>query len=299
MKKIFSFVGILLSLIYLSFGLGSCNSLKGTEQYTEQYTVNFQYSIGDGIYDYSKIYNEGDEISKPFDLAVVDNYYVLWTINGNDVTFPLTVNSDCTLVGNAYKYDNASDVVFLGGLVDYNILVEYIQENWTKRTLGNIETEDEDLIYYYIKYGISAEYNEIYFYPSDKLFKWSKTKTNNLTLGQVVNSYQYTSQITATYGETMDKASFQAVYACESIDLRNLVVRDSVSVSFKYQISKISTGILLQDFRNIKYTYSMSNPYNNFDDQEFAEELYELIQDSMYYFQNQLLKINNQYFVFF
>jgi len=122
---------------------------------------------------------------------------------------------------------------------------------------------------------------------------------NNMTLGQVIYNYQYTTHITATYGETMDKASFQAVYACESIDTRNWIVRDSVSVSFKYQISKFTMGTILQDFRDVKYTYSMSNPYSKFDDETFAKDLYYIMQDSMWYFQNQLTKINEHYFVFY
>lgn len=295
MKKMLSIFSFLLCTICVACCLSGC----GLFDNIKQYTVNFQYTVGDGKYDYKIIYDEGDEIAEPYDKEVTNDYYVIWTLNGHDVNFPLKVNSDCTLIGKTYKYDYATNGVFLGGLVDYDVLVEYIQTNWTRKTLGNIETDDEDFVYYYTKYGVSVEYNEIYFYPSTNLFKWSKTKMSNMTLGQVINNYQYTTQITATYGETMDKASFQAVYACESMDTRNWVVRDSVSVSFKYQISKFTIGVLLQDFRDIRYTYSMSNPYNKFDDKTFAKDLYYIMQDSMWYFQNQLTKIDEHYFVFF
>ena len=295
-NKMLSMLSLFLCAICLSCCLSGCSSLFDD---TKQYTVNFQYTIGDGEYDYKIIYDEGDEIVEPYDRDVTNDYYVTWTLNGRDVNFPLIVNSDCTLIGTTHKYDNATNGVFLGGLVNYDILVDYIKTNWARKTLGNIDTDDEDFVYYYIKYGVSAEYNEISFYPSNNLFKWSKTKMSNMTLGQVINNYQYTSQITATYGETMDKASFQAVYSCESMDTRNWVVRDSVNVSFKYQINKFTTGIILQDFRDVKYTYSMSNPYNKFNDKTFAKDLYVIMQDSMWYFQNQLTKINEHYFVFF
>lgn len=294
-NKMLSMLSSLLCAICLSCCLSGCRPFDDTKQYT----VNFQYTIGDGEYDYKIIYDEGDEIVKPYDRDVTNDYYVTWTLNGRAVNFPLIVNSDYTLIGTTHKYDNATNGVFLGGLVDYDILVDYIKTNWTRKTLGNIDTDDEDFVYYYIKYGVNAEYNEISFYPFNNLFKWSKTKMSNMTLGQVINNYRYTSQITATYGETMDKASFQAVYACESMDTRNWVVRDSVNVSFKYQINKFTTGIILQDFRDVKYTYSMSNPYNKFDDKTFAKDLYVIMQDSMWYFQNQLTKINEHYFVFF
>lgn len=295
MKKIISVCSLVLCVV----GVFCCFSGCSIFDTSKKYTVNFQYNVGDGKYDYSIIYNEGDEITEPYDKDVTNDYYVIQTLNGNDVKFPLTVNSDCTLVGNTYKYDYATNSVFLGGLVDYDVLVEYLQTNWTRKTMGNVETDNEDFVYYYIKYVMTAEYNEIYFYPSTNIFKWSKTKMSNITLGKVINNYQYTSQITATYGETMDKASFKAVYACESIHTRNLVVKDSVNVSFKYQINKCTTGIILQDFRDVKYTYSMSNPYSKFDDKTFAKDLYGIMQDSMWYFQNQLTKINEHYFLFF
>jgi len=171
-NKMISTLSILLYVICLTCSLSGCRLIDNTKHYT----VNFQYAIGDGKFDYDIIYDEGDEIVEPYDKEVTNDYFVIWTLNGSYVNFPLTVNSDCTLIGETYKYDYATNGVFLGGLVDYDVLVEYIQTNWTRKTLGNIENDDEDLVYYYIKYGVSAEYNEIYFYPSTKLFKWSKLK---------------------------------------------------------------------------------------------------------------------------
>lgn len=282
-------------IFFFSLGIFCTCSFGGMDSGTF-HTVNFQYSVGNGEFDYTAQIKDGYELDEPYDEDLAEDYYIIWTINDSVVSFPVTINGDCTLVGNAFPYDNAEEVSFLGN-ADETIVTTYIKENWERHTIGNIETDDEDFVYYSYRHGVSAEYNDVQFFPSTRQMIWSKTRMNNLSLGNGFVHYEYTTQIKATIGETMDKAAFQAVYAAESVNSQIEIIGGFDAV-FTYQIDKVSAGFMLKQFPGIKYNCSMSNITDKFDKEDFAETLYIQMQDSMLFLHNQLQKINPDYSVF-
>ena len=293
MKRAVSVCVCLLMLAFSASMFGACDMLGLDITF---HTVDFRYTVGEGQYDYTAEIEDGYELDEPYDEEVAENYYIIWTINDQVVSFPVMINGNCTFVGNAFPYDSAEEAVFLGN-ADTAAVSEYITNNWERHTLGNIETDDEDFIYYSYRHGISAEYNEARFFPSMGQMIWTKTRMSNLSTGNGVIHYEYTTQISATIGETMEQATFQAVYSAETVNSQ-FVVTGGFDAVFTYMIDKISAGFMLEQFRGIRYNCSMSNLTNKFDKDDFAETLYIQMQDSMLFLHNQLQKINEDYWVF-
>lgn len=286
-----------LCVIFMTAMLLGCFSACNAAE--DKCVLNVVYTVGDGDYDFSAEVERNTEICKPLSEEIADDYYIIWTVDGVAIEFPFTITGDCTLVGNAYEYSDAGEVTFLGN-ADYKKLVDHIENEWQKRTLGNIDTDDEDMTYYYLYYGVADEHHEAYFYPSTGKFSLRKTEITNISDGRsIIYHYERKSYIDAIVGEDMSQAVFQTTYTAEKIDSYSLTSLGGFGAVFDYNIGKITTGFLLQNFEGVSWRCSVTSPTEQFDKSTFARDLYVLLNDSMMFMQNQLKKIDAAYWVFY
>ena len=109
MKRAVSVCVCLLMLAFSASMFGACDMLGLDITF---HTVEFRYTVGEGQYDYTAEIEDGYELDEPYDEEVAENYYIIWTINDQVVSFPVMINGNCTFVGNAFPYDSAEEAVF-------------------------------------------------------------------------------------------------------------------------------------------------------------------------------------------
>lgn len=194
-------------------------------------------------------------------------------------------NSSTTEVEDTTIWENLSERFFAYGY-SRNELLRFFKNNGAKVTSDIFGNEDE---VYTIKSGTPSMYNAISYCPNQDIFIIGSYRKEELTIGNIVYVYEYTSSSKSYYYQPLTNSEFIGSYQFAEINTKTYNVNNAIEMRFNYSLSLIGDGYKLPDYNKVTTRKTGYNDENN-----ISKYVYNYLTLSWEYAHNIFVKIKNE-----